>query len=72
MTLKMQEVCAEYKGGRERLAKLYLDLVPRLVAYYRDDGSTFHLQLARQALDYFDKNQMPKHAATLKAQTGLK
>lgn len=69
LTLKMQEVCGEYKGGNERLAKLYLDLVPKLAAYYGKE-STFDKELQKQALDFFEKNEMKKYAAMLRSQAG--
>src|SRR5207237_2861343 len=35
MTAKMQEVCGQVKGGNDKLARLYLDLVPKHSARYR-------------------------------------
>jgi hypothetical protein len=70
MTLRMQEVAGHYKGGNEQLAKLYIDLVPKLMAYYRKDDQTFSQQLYKQALDFFEKNQMAKYTKELRARTG--
>jgi hypothetical protein len=72
MTLKMQQVCAHYKGGNDRLARLYLDLVPKLAAYYGSEDSKYTQELSRQALDYFEQNQMHKYAAALRARAALK
>jgi hypothetical protein len=71
LTKKMQEVCGEYKGGNERLAKLYLDLVPKLAAYYGRDGlSTFARELYKQAMEFYEKNELKKYTVALKAQAG--
>jgi hypothetical protein len=71
MTLKMQEVCDKYKGGNDKLARLYVDLVPKLIAYYGGDGlSKYHNDLYNQALAFFDKNDMKKQAAELKSRVG--
>ncbi len=72
MTLKMQEVCGHYKGGNEKLARLYLDLVPKLTAYYGrgDDLAKFHTELYKQALAYFEKNDMQRQASELQSRLG--
>ena len=67
----MQEVCGEYRGGKERLAKLYLDLVPKLADYYGRDGlSKFPKELYKQAMEFYDKNELTKYAAALRTQSG--
>src|SRR5262249_34119636 len=70
MTLKMQEVCGQYKGGNDKLAKLYVDLVPKLIAYYRNDDGPFQQELYKQALAFLEKNDMQKQAAELRARAG--
>src|SRR5262245_4751727 len=71
MTLKMQEVSGQLKGGNDKLAKLYVDLVPKLFAYYGSDGSgKFHNELYKQALAFLEKNDMQKQAAELRARAG--
>jgi hypothetical protein len=72
MTAKMQEVCSHYKGGNEKLAKLYIDLVPKLIAYYGDgdDLAKFHTELYKQALAFLKKNDMQKQEAELKGRAG--
>jgi hypothetical protein len=71
LTQKLQQVAPNYKGGTEKLAKVYLDIVPKLYVYYRDDTSAgFHKTLYAQAMTFFESNQMTKYAATLKATTG--
>ena len=47
LTLKVQAVCGECKGGNERLAKLYLELIPKLSAYYGKE-SAFDKVLRKQ------------------------
>lgn len=71
MMLKMQEVSSQYKGGNDKLAKLYVDLVPKLLAYYGgDDLAKFHTELYKQALAFLEQNDMKKQAAELRARTG--
>jgi hypothetical protein len=68
LTLKMQEACDKYKGGNDKLAKLYIDLVPKLTVYYGSDGlSTYDTELYKQALAFFEKNEMKKQEAELRA-----
>jgi hypothetical protein len=69
LLLKAQEVCPQYKGGKERLAKVYLDLVPKLVTYYKEEKH-YPDQVYQQALAFFTTNQLTKQAAELKARVG--
>ncbi len=67
----MQEVCYKYKGGTDKLAKLYTDLVPKLFAYYGSNSlNKYHTDLYKQALAFFNKNDMQKQAAELQARVG--
>ena len=71
MTEKMQEVCGQFKGGNEKLAKLYVELVPKLITYYgKDDLAKFQTELYKQALAFLEKNDMQKQAAELRARAG--
>ncbi len=72
MTKKMQAVTANYKKGNDRLAGIYLDLVPKLIAYYKDDDSRFHQDLYKQAVEFLDANSMSKQAETLKLIVGTR
>jgi hypothetical protein len=68
---KLQEAAPNYKGGNERLARVYLDIVPKLYAYYKGEpGANQHKILYAQAKSFFDGNQMTAYAAQLKAMTG--
>jgi hypothetical protein len=67
MTKKLQELAPNVKDGTNKLSKLYLDLVPKLVAHYRKDKLTkVGDTLVEQALDFFAQNQMSKQADMLK------
>ena len=67
----MQEVCGQFKGGNEKLAKLYVELVPKLITYYgKDDLAKFQTELYKQALAFLEKNDMQKQAAELRARAG--
>jgi hypothetical protein len=73
MTLKLQDVSPQVKGGNDRLARLYIELVPKLIAYYKDDDPTlgkFHKDLYKQALEFLEKNQMAKYVSELKLRSG--
>jgi hypothetical protein len=70
MTQRMQEVCDHYKGGPERLGALYLELVPKLVSYYRSEGSEYPKQLYDQAMDFFTKHNMDRYSVQLQARAG--
>jgi hypothetical protein len=71
LLLKAQEVCPQYKGGKERLAKVYLDLVPRLVTYYKEE-KRYPDQVYQQAMEYLTANALTKQAAELKARVGTR
>ena len=59
LLLKAQEVCPQYKGGKERLAKVYLDLVPRLVTYYKEE-KRYPDQVYQQAMEYLTANALTR------------
>jgi hypothetical protein len=65
LLLKAREVCPQYKGGKDRLAKIYLDPVPRLVTYYKEE-KRYPDQVYQQALAFLTTKQ----AAELKARVG--
>jgi hypothetical protein len=68
LTKKLQEVARNYKGGSTRLADLYLELVPALIAHYPQEGSEYATTMYKQAMAYLEDNQLNKHATTLEAQ----
>ena len=59
LTQRLQDMASKYKGGTERLAQVYLDIVPRLYVYYRADAdATYHKTLYAQAMNYFESHQL--------------
>jgi hypothetical protein len=71
LTQKLQDIAPNYKGGTERLAQVYLDIVPRLYVYYKTDNEAeYHKTMYKQAIGFFEANQMTANASTLKARTG--
>jgi hypothetical protein len=67
MTKKLQEVAGHYKGGDVQLAQLYLQLVPAMILYYKDDGSNYARSLQEQAAAFLAANNLTRQAAALKA-----
>lgn len=71
---KLQEVCAEYKGGTEKLTKFYLQLLPLIPTTRGTDVSDYCIKVHEQALEFFKKNsgkvqdirQIEARLATLK------
>ena len=74
MLEKLQAVCAEYKGGTEKLTKFYLQLLPLIPTTRGTDVSDYCIKVHEQALDFFKKNsgkiqdirQIETRLATLK------
>jgi hypothetical protein len=69
LTLKMQSICKNYKGGVDALAKLYLELVPKMVLHYRDDKSEYCTEMYEQAMKFLTENKLEKPAAELMVKT---
>ncbi|VTS02608.1 hypothetical protein [Tuwongella immobilis] len=71
MTQKLQEIAPQSKSGVDQLAKLYLDLVPKLVAHYRNDPLVkVDDNLVQEALDFFQANQLTKQAEQFRQRVG--
>ena len=71
LTQKLQDIAPNYKGGTERLAQVYLDIVPRLYTYYKSDKeAAYHKTMYKQAMSFYEANQMASYASALKARTG--
>ena len=73
MLTHLQTVCGEYKGGTDKLAKFYLQLLPMIPATRGTDVSDFCIKVHEQALEFFKKNgkaadirQIEVRLATLK------
>jgi hypothetical protein len=69
LTLKLQSISKNYKGGADALAKLYLELVPKMVLYYRDEKSLLCNEMYEQAMKFLTENKYDKFAAELKVKT---
>ncbi|MFO0936917.1 MAG: hypothetical protein U0798_10430 [Gemmataceae bacterium] len=70
---KLQVVCGEYKGGTEKLAQFYLQLLPLIPTTRGNEVSDFCIKVHEQALEFFKKNgksqdirQIEARLATLK------
>jgi hypothetical protein len=67
--LKLQSISKNYKGGADALAKLYLELVPKMVLHYRDEKSQYCNEMYEQAMKFLMENKYDKPAAELKLKT---
>jgi hypothetical protein len=71
LTAKLQEVSKNYKGGTEEAAKLYLELIPGMVQYYKDDTSEYCVKMYNQAMQFFRDNNLGKYADALKTKVDI-
>lgn len=70
MMEKLREVCeAEgFRGGADRLAKFYLELLPRIPKARGDEVSRYSVTMHEQALEFLKAHNKPKEAAAVEAQ----
>ena len=69
ITLKLQAISKNHKGGADSLAKLYVDLVPKMVLHYREEGTKYCDEMYEQALKFLTDNKYDKLASELKVKT---
>src|SRR5262249_50098220 len=68
LTAKMEDLSSKTKTGTDKLAKLYLDLLPKLAAYYQQEsGSESVKKLYDQAKKFYESNALTKYATQLRA-----
>jgi hypothetical protein len=49
------------------VAKLYIDLVPGMIIYYKSDSTIYFKKMRDQAKLFFEQNSLTQEAATLEA-----
>ncbi len=65
---KLQEVCKNYKGGTELLAKFYLDVLPAIPTKRGKEPSQYCIKMYEQAIAFFKDNRKDKVASQLETQ----
>jgi hypothetical protein len=70
MTAKLQTISDKYKGGTTEVAKLYLDLVPAMRAYYQGQGEEYCRAMFDQAVRFYQDRSLPKYEAALRSKAG--
>jgi hypothetical protein len=65
MMAKLREVCEAdgFRGGADRLAKFYLELLPRIPKARGDEVSRYCVRMHEQALEFLRAANKPKEAA---------
>ena len=71
MMQKLEEVCREYKGGTDLLAKFYLQFLPLIPARRGDEPSKYAIAMHEQAVTFFEANSKPREAALVKQRLAL-
>jgi hypothetical protein len=68
---KLQEVCGNYKGGIEFLAKFYLETLGKIPGRRGDEPNKYCIAMHEQALKFLQDNKKDKEAATIKQRLDL-
>jgi tetratricopeptide (TPR) repeat protein len=64
---KLADVCSKYKDGTKKLAKFYLEFLPRVPKTRGDEVTAYAVKVHEQAHEFFKKNNMTKEAAQVEA-----
>jgi hypothetical protein len=62
MLTELQKVCAEYKGGPDKLTKFYLQVLPLIPATRGNEISDYCVKVHTQAIEFFKQNGKVKEA----------
>lgn len=68
MMAKLQEICAQYKGGTKLLADFYEELLPVIPVRRGSEASEYAKNMYDQAIEFFRKSKKDARADELKAQ----
>ena len=60
---KLADVCSKYKDGTKKLAKFYLEFLPRVPKTRGDEVTEYAVKVHEQALAFFQANNLAKEAA---------
>ena len=71
MMNKLEEVCREYKGGTDLLAKFYLQFLPLIPARRGSEVSKYAVAMHEQAVSFFEANGKPREAAAVKQRLAI-
>ena len=71
MMQKLEEVCREYQGGTDLLAKFYLQFLPMIPARRGDEVSKYAVTMHEQAVAFFEANNKTREAAAVKQRLAI-
>ena len=71
MMEKLQEVCKQYRGGTDLLAKFYLEILPQVPKTRGDEVSQYCVSMHEQAAAFFKANSKPREAALVDQQLAV-
>ncbi|MGF1579914.1 MAG: hypothetical protein ACFCD0_11170 [Gemmataceae bacterium] len=69
--LELQRVAQHIPKGSDKVGKLYLELIPTMIRYYRDDKNPYCQQLVQQALKYFEEAELTGYREALLRQSDI-
>ena len=64
---KLKDVCKEFPGGKEYLAKTYLELMHKVEPRRGDEVTKYFVKLSGDALAFFQAEKKPKEAAEVES-----
>lgn len=62
---QLEELGAKYKGGKVEVARLYLELLPAMFAYYKSADDEYCKKMIEQASKYLDANGLSDYSAKI-------
>ena len=64
---KMEDLAPNVKDGPVQVAQLYVDLIPGMIIYYRNDTNIYYKRMSEQAKAFFEQNNLAQATKTLDA-----
>lgn len=64
---KMEEVSLKVPNGPAKVAQVYVDLIPGMIVYYRNDTNIYYRKMRDQAKVFFEQNNLTQATTTLEA-----
>src|SRR5262249_61314712 len=64
---QLEEIGGKYKGGKVDVARLYVELLPAMFAYYKSADDEHCKKMTDQASKYLDANGLSEYSAKIKS-----
>jgi len=64
---QFEEAAAKYKGGPTDVARLYVELLPAMLAYYKSAEHDYCKKMIEQATKYLDANGLSDYSAKIRS-----